>query len=256
MNQSVRSQNQDGAGAERQNRRQRKLRNYLLDKGFQLKYTGIVIGVTAVLAGVLGYFVYHEIVVSQKTILARNLASSTYVIEPGDVDARLRVSNRLDEDFNEAIRTKIAVVVSINNAPSQTVAQGTADYYQRLFDEELTRTTATLISALLVFLMVLTVVWVFLTHKIAGPMYKMKLIFSKVSGDNLKVEGRIRHSDELQHVFLGFQEMIDRLRGDREAQVEGLTEIEALLERDEAGEAREKLVQMRERLRSSLDEAE
>ncbi len=36
----------------------RQLRNYLLDSRFQLKYTGMVVGVTLVVATVLGYFAY------------------------------------------------------------------------------------------------------------------------------------------------------------------------------------------------------
>ncbi|MFW6067089.1 MAG: hypothetical protein ACOC97_02035 [Myxococcota bacterium] len=36
----------------------RRLRNYLLDPRFQLKYTGMVVGVTVVVAAVLGYFAY------------------------------------------------------------------------------------------------------------------------------------------------------------------------------------------------------
>ncbi len=36
----------------------RRLKNYLLDGRFQLKYTGMVVGVTMVVATVLGYFAY------------------------------------------------------------------------------------------------------------------------------------------------------------------------------------------------------
>lgn len=39
--------------------KQRRFRNYLLDKRFQLKYTGMVLLVTAVVAGVLGYAAYR-----------------------------------------------------------------------------------------------------------------------------------------------------------------------------------------------------
>ena len=38
----------------------RKLRNYLLDKRFQLKYTGMVVGVTLVVASILGALAYRE----------------------------------------------------------------------------------------------------------------------------------------------------------------------------------------------------
>lgn len=39
-------------------KRQRKFRNYLLDRRFQLKYTGMVLLVTVAVAGVLGYVAY------------------------------------------------------------------------------------------------------------------------------------------------------------------------------------------------------
>ena len=39
-------------------RRQRKLKNYLLDRRFQLKYTGMVLCVTVAVACVLGYLAY------------------------------------------------------------------------------------------------------------------------------------------------------------------------------------------------------
>ena len=39
-------------------RKQRRLKNYLLDRRFQLKYTGMVLLVTVAVAGVLGYLVY------------------------------------------------------------------------------------------------------------------------------------------------------------------------------------------------------
>ena len=40
------------------NKRQRKLRNYLLDRRFQLKYTSMVVLVTVTVAGGLGYVAY------------------------------------------------------------------------------------------------------------------------------------------------------------------------------------------------------
>ena len=39
--------------------RQRQIRNYLLDRRFQLKYTGMVLAVTIAVAGVLGYSAYR-----------------------------------------------------------------------------------------------------------------------------------------------------------------------------------------------------
>lgn len=38
----------------------RSFKNYLLDPGFQLKYTGMVVAVTLLVAGVLGYIAYEQ----------------------------------------------------------------------------------------------------------------------------------------------------------------------------------------------------
>lgn len=196
-------------------RHKRKLRNYLLDKQFQLKYTGIVIGVTAVLSFVLGYYLYREIVVSQNTILARNLSSDTFIIPPTEpaklMEVTDRVTSKIHDEVSEAARAKLAVVISINNAPAGT----TADLYQDSFGNELGRKSTVLGAALGVFLIVLSIFWIYLTHRIAGPVFKLKLLFSKVKGDHIKVEGRLRKGDELQDAFLSFRSMIGRLRNDR-----------------------------------------
>jgi hypothetical protein len=206
-------------------RHQRHIRNYLLDKEFQLKYTGIVIGVTALLSAVLGYYLYREIVVSQNTILARDLANDNFVIEPGDIEARQEVSQQLDREFNEALVSKLSVVVSVNNAPPE----GAAALYQDHFQEEIGKKSSVLAVALLVFLFVLTVIWVYLTHRIAGPVYKLKLLFSKVDGQSMVVKGRLRKGDELQDAFKAFRDMVDRLRNDRLAKAEQIDEaIKAL----------------------------
>jgi hypothetical protein len=211
-------------------RHQRKLRNYLLDKKFQLKYTGIVIAVTAILSAVLGYYLYQEIVVSQNTILARDLASDTFVIQPGDAQETFeeteRVTGRIHEEVSEAVASKVAVVISVNNAP----AGRAVDLYQDSFQEEMGRKSTVLFVALGVFLFVLAVMWVYLTHRIAGPVYKMKLLFSKVTATNLRVDGRLRKGDELQEAFESFLSMIDRLRDDRREKAELLGAIIERLE--------------------------
>lgn len=51
----------------------RRLRNYLLDPAFQLKYTGMVVAVTIVVAGVLGYIAYDQSH-AQTEMLSVNLA--------------------------------------------------------------------------------------------------------------------------------------------------------------------------------------
>jgi methyl-accepting chemotaxis protein len=233
-------------------RHQRKLRNYLLDKKFQLKYTGIVISITAFLSGVLGYYLYQEIVVSQNTILARDLASDTFVIQPAEPEKVMeetdRITSRIHDEVSEASRLKVAVVVTVNDAPTG----GAADFYQENFDQEREQKTMVLVGALGIFLLVLAVVWVYLTHRIAGPVYKLKLLFSKVTGDNLRVEGRLRKGDELQDAFKGFLSMIDRLRDDRRLRAEALGAVIESLEKTE-GVSNDDLQQLKDLKQQMID---
>ncbi|HJX51992.1 MAG TPA: hypothetical protein VJ801_04425 [Polyangia bacterium] len=49
--------------------RKRKLRNYLLDVGMQLRYTAFIIAVAVLLTGVLGYKVYQATQVSSRIVM-------------------------------------------------------------------------------------------------------------------------------------------------------------------------------------------
>ncbi len=55
----------------------RRFKNFLLNPRFQLKYTGMVVAVTVVVAGVLGYFAYNF-----STNLTEAVTSSQLVLEP------------------------------------------------------------------------------------------------------------------------------------------------------------------------------
>jgi len=202
----------------------RRLRNYMLDKRFQLKYTSIAVGATVILSAVLGFFLHREIVASQDTILARDMGADIHVLRPTPDAGFYDFLDDLTDEYNEAIQDNVNLVVKVNNAPGDE----TADFYQNQFEDERAQKTTVLILALCVFLFALAVIWVYLTHRIAGPVYKLKLLFGKVRGDKMQVVGRLRKGDELQDAFIAFRDMIERLRVDRR---EKAAKIEEILER-------------------------
>jgi hypothetical protein len=57
--------------------RKRKLRNYLLDVGLQLRYTAFIMGVAVLLTGVLGYKVYQATQESSRIVLLTVQADPT-----------------------------------------------------------------------------------------------------------------------------------------------------------------------------------
>ena len=49
---------------------------------------------------------------------------------------------------------------------------------------------------------------IYFTHKVAGPVYKMKRLLKQVGQGNLRVEARLRKGDELQDFFDTFTQMV------------------------------------------------
>lgn len=106
--------------------------------------------------------------------------------------------------------------------------------------------------AFLVFALGITGIYV--THKVVGPAYKMRLLINEVATGRLRLAGRLRKGDELQHVFLAFADMVESLR---EAQAREVAELEAAIEKARETGADESalkgVVEVRDRMRAALD---
>jgi hypothetical protein len=51
-----------------------------------------------------------------------------------------------------------------------------------------------------------------MTHKVAGPLYKMGLYFDKIRDGHLPKVEDLRRGDQLRDVFSHFQEMVEAVR--------------------------------------------
>ncbi len=94
------------------------------------------------------------------------------------------------------------------------------------------------LCGLVVFLGLTTIA---LTHKIAGPAYKMRKIFPLISGDNLRLWDKLRRGDELQEVFEDLADMLARLREHRRKDTEELELIRAKMGDAVDGETKARL---------------
>jgi hypothetical protein len=190
----------------------RRLRNFLLDRPFQLKYTGMVVAVTAVLSAGLGYLEYRASKETSDVILAQNLADPIYS-EPS-------LRRGLEAEFRASDRKVILRLV-------------------------------VLLSALIVCLGLTGIV---ITHKVVGPVYKMKLLFREVIRGKLRLAGKLRRGDELQDFFEVYAQMIDALRQRQGAEI---SQLEAAIDEAQKAGAPEstvkRLQQLRDEMRRALD---
>lgn len=190
----------------------RKLRNYLLDPQFQMKYVGMVVGVTFVVASVLGAFVY---------------------------------------DFSTSLTDSMMV-----NELLLDEYQGSASFQQieeraRAFDRFV---LISIILGVLSLVVALGLTGIVVTHKVVGPAYKMRLLLSEIGEGRLSLRGRLRRGDELQSLFVSVEEMVDRLRAEREEQIDALDRAIAKLRAgDDRDQALASLEAMRDQMARSLE---
>jgi hypothetical protein len=167
-------------------RHQRKLRNYLLDAGLQVRYTAFIIAVAIFLTAGLGYKIYEA-----------TRATSTVIVMTGMVDPS--ITGELEQQFRANDRIVLFGIIGF--------------------------------GVLLVVSIFASGIWI--THKVAGPLYNMSRICGRVRDNKLSPSLRaLRKGDELQEFYSSFREMYEALRarvgGDIQSLAAAITALESV----------------------------
>ncbi len=101
--------------------------------------------------------------------------------------------------------------------------------------------------ACLVNILTVGLLGIFVTHKIAGPMFSLVRHFRKVEGGVWYGEMHVRPQDDLRYVVRNFNEMLNGIRGLAKGDLELVEEALAMPDK-----ARENLLGLRERVRERL----
>lgn len=194
----------------------RRIRNFLLDARFQLKYTGAVVAVTVIVTSAVGVWLGNE--------------AYRYSVENSDMLTAQAAGMHPDlfEFMQEEAEAKDAEVL-------QSIVFG--------------------VSALVVILaLALGFTGIVVTHKVVGPAYKLKLLLGDVAGGSLNVRGGLRKGDELQEVGDAFKTMVSALRVRREEELVELDgAIDKARTAGLEGEPLEALIALRDRLQRTLE---
>jgi len=163
----------------------RKVKNYLIDVGLQLRYTLAIVAVAVVLTAVLGYRIYAATQDTSKVI------AMTSLVEPA-------IAQQLEAQFADTDRQVMFGIIGFG----------------------------------LVLVLSISGVGILLTHKVAGPLYKISSFFGRIRDNRLgPAPNKLRKGDELQNFYLSFREMHQAIRARVEEDVRvmdgALTSIEA-----------------------------
>jgi len=248
-------------------RKQRQLKNLLLDPHFQLKYTGYLVAIAVVVSSALGFMLWQtsaQVIRQSERSAAHGemilRLGSEVVEESHKVSAVVRMSIENDpiyqaqpellEAFNADAAAQDRRLAAQEASLKRQRARLAADARNlRSFHTTLLWSLVGFLSALVAGIGLAGIV---VTHKVAGPIFKMKRHLRDVAGGNLEIPWGLRKGDELVEFFEVLRDMIQALRSQRSDQVAKVDEALAGLAGKVSDEDLATLRRFRDELAASI----
>lgn len=220
-------------------RQQRRLRNFLLDKHFQLKYAGMLAGVAIVVSAIFGV----GLGITSKQLLDQNreaVAQSQDLVKQGQETVRrgqlvIKESKKVnavvamniskaygdEPELAKSFKEETASDEAKFEAEQKRLELESASLEKRAADLEqqaakfVTQQQALLVGLVLALALLVVCIGfagIVVTHKVAGPVFKMQRMFGQVGDGHFTARERLRKGDEMQTFFEAFEKMLGRLR--------------------------------------------
>lgn len=249
-------------------RHQRRLRNYLLDSHFQLKYSGYLVGIAVVLSVLLGIILWRtsDAVIAQSR---ESVSVGEQVVERGrevvkeskKVNAVVQMNIVRDPAYadNPALLTAFQSDAKANDDRLNAQQSGLEDQARRLKEQssKLEQQQRDIGTALVVVLALLVIgvglAGIVVTHKVAGPIFKMKKQLRALREGDYQVPFPLRKGDELVDFFEEFRKMVQALRKRQEDEIALLDRAIQNLEAKGGAEDLKELRSLRAEMQASLD---
>ncbi len=188
----------------------RRAKNYLIDSRFQLKYTGLILLVALVISSVLGAVLWRtsQEVIAESDKLVEE--SKKVVAESQKVSDIVSMSIKDDPVYSQQPELQAAFKAESNKNDEVLAKRQAALGAQQAATQAQQRSMiATLVGGLSLMVLLIGILGIYFTHKVAGPIYKMKMLLTQV-GEGKLPQSRLRKGDELQDFFAAFATMVDR----------------------------------------------
>jgi hypothetical protein len=215
----------------------RSVRNFLLSR-FQLKYAGFLVLVAIAISGVMGAVIYQTTgaVVAESTAL---VSESRKVSE---------VSRMNVKDFAPDSPELLAEFNREAEAHDRAISEQQASLLRRQ-----QRMIVSLVGGLALMVVLIGMLGIYFTHKVAGPVHKMSRLLKQVGDGQLQVGASLRKGDELQEFFDTFTSMVGGLRDREKQKIEQVEGALAALDRGDKDAAVAALTGVRETMKRRLD---
>jgi nitrogen fixation/metabolism regulation signal transduction histidine kinase len=199
----------------------RRKQPYLLDPRFQLKWTGYLVVVVVLVMTALG------------VVIARtaNRASDTATLAVKQAEKAFEESRTNNILARRTVQLAAADNAALTAIMDESLGDVDAQSEKNLADvkrrqaeiaSDRQRLQLLLIGSGVALLALLTLMGVVITHRIVGPVHRMKRLLRRVSTGRLVIEERLRKGDELEDLFDTFLQMTYSLRAMQTARLRTL----------------------------------
>ena len=172
--------------------------HYLINKGFQIKYTIAIVATILAVMLISGLGLYLGMWSSiaenfSKFKVSENLETAERIA--GYEEARFNKGDfRLERMFREAELLSSQEKGALRSA--------------------LRSVNRSLAPKVAILVIVIFIGGIIISHRIAGPMYRFEKSAQAISKGDLSVNFYVRKSDEMKHTAVTLEEMVESLRGD------------------------------------------
>jgi HAMP domain-containing protein len=229
--------------------KQRRWRNFLIDARFQLKFASYIVALTLVVAGLLGVFLWRTTAQLFKEVEVAVEARSK-VAETSRELSMATLSNEVmqhmdDPIFEKQLKDKSDEIDRLYDIEKRQIIEARGQLVAR---QQVTMWA--LIGGLFTFVMFIGMATIVTTHRIVGPLFRVKKMAQEVTAGKLHPPTYgLRPSDELKDVFEAFATMVRTLRSREE---DDLRHVETAIHLAERSHADHLLVDELKRLQGRL----
>jgi nitrogen fixation/metabolism regulation signal transduction histidine kinase len=231
----------------------RSFKNYLLDAKFQLKWTARILFVALGISAVMGVFLYRtsrEVTEQSQKVIAQGDALISESQKNSDL-VKMQIKDQY-ADSPELAKTFSSSADELDKQLQQKHAALEAQAAHT--KNQQTTMLLSLVAGLTLMVVLIGLLGIYFTHKVVGPIYKMKLLLKQVGDGKLNFHGKLRKGDELQDFFEVFAAMVEKLKARQASEVE---ELEAAMVEAKATGASEgaieKIAHVRDEMKAALE---
>ncbi len=189
-------------------------RKYLINLRLQLRYMAVLVLCMLVASFIIGYLLYFGI---WGAVIPE--FSEAKLAQKLEIAARMR-------DYEQARRG----IVENKTLSVFREAKLLSAHEQQAMADILKEANLKLIPRLIVFILAIALASIFISHKIAGPIYRFERQAKAIGEGDLTPKFKLRKGDELKDLADALQGMVDALRNKIEGVLKSLNEFKGRLE--------------------------